>query len=89
MTGFETIALDQLSTAIGGQGLAYNVGRSLANVVTEGLIGSDPKTACTQVGARIAQDNGLLNLRDGMRDGVNAVCQAHGVPVDQNGVSPK
>jgi hypothetical protein len=63
----------------GGDG--YAAGYAAGHLVTKGLIGSMPQTACTQVGGPLLRSWGFPNAANGAEAAVRDVCSAAGQPV--------
>jgi hypothetical protein len=71
----------ELDRVTGGNG--YNFGYAAGKVVTKGLIGSMPTTACTQVGGPLLRSAGFPNAANGAEAAVRDVCAQAGQPVKE------
>jgi hypothetical protein len=70
-----------LASVHGGDG--YSTGYTAGKLVTQGLIGTMPKTACTQVGGPLLRNLGFPNAANGAEAAVRDVCSAAGQPVTE------
>jgi len=71
-----------LDNVHGGDG--YSTGYAAGKLVTKGLIGSMPDTACKQVGGPLLRSWGFPNAANGAEAAVRDVCTAAGHPVQES-----
>ena len=71
----------ELAGVHGGNG--YSFGYAAGKLVTKGLIGSMPDTACKQVGGPLLRSAGFPNAANGAEAAVRDVCTQAGYPVQE------